>query len=78
MFRQRIDKTHNSQGSVTATVDVIVPILPLLISKTRKILLLSGILAEQEPMIRDALGKEGISNCEIEYSGEWISALITR
>jgi ribosomal protein L11 methyltransferase len=58
------------------TADVIVPILPLLIEKTKKILLLSGILAEQEKLITDELLKFQISNFQIEHSGEWISVLI--
>lgn len=58
------------------TADVIVPILPLLIEKTRNILLLSGILAEQESLITDELSKFQISNFKIEHSGEWISVLI--
>lgn len=58
------------------TADVILPILPLLIEKTRNILLLSGILAEQESLIADELSKFQISNFKIEHSGEWISVLI--
>ncbi len=58
------------------TADVIVPILPLLIAKTKNILLLSGILAEQEKLITDELSKFQISNFKIEHSGEWISVLI--
>ena len=58
------------------TADVIVPILPLLIAKTKKILLLSGILAEQEKLITDELLKFQISNFKIEHSGEWISIAI--
>lgn len=58
------------------TADVILPILPLLIAKTENILLLSGILAEQEELITAELLKFQISNYQIEYSGEWISVLI--
>ena len=58
------------------TADVIVPILPLLIAKTKNILLLSGILTEQEKLITDELLKFQISNFQIEHSGEWISILI--
>ncbi|MEO7540253.1 MAG: 50S ribosomal protein L11 methyltransferase [Pyrinomonadaceae bacterium] len=60
------------------TIDVIVPILPLLISKTRSVLLLSGILAEQEGSISDELGKLGVTDFQIEQAGEWISVLIRR
>jgi ribosomal protein L11 methyltransferase len=60
------------------TIDVILPILDLLLSKTGKVLLLSGILAEQETMITGALHDRHISvfEYEIERAGEWISVLI--
>ena len=58
------------------TIDVIVPILPQLIAKTKRVLLLSGILAEQEKVIVDELIKFQISNYEIAHAGEWISVLI--
>ncbi len=54
------------------TIDVILPILPLLISKAGSRLLLSGILVEQEGMIVDKLERSQISNFTIERSGEWI------
>ena len=60
------------------TVDVIIPILGLLLDKSKMLLLLSGILAEQEQIIRDGLLKFQISNIKIEASGEWISVLIQR
>ena len=60
------------------TIDVILPVLPLLIEKTRQILLLSGILAEQRKMVVDELLKLKITNFEIEKSGEWISVLIRK
>lgn len=61
------------------TIDVIVPILELLLTKTKHTLLLSGILAEQETEIREALQKSEISDLkfEIEKAGEWISVLVT-
>jgi ribosomal protein L11 methyltransferase len=60
------------------TIDVIVPILGLLIAKAKNTLLLSGILAEQEPQIRGALQKFEISDLkfEIERAGEWISVIV--
>ncbi len=60
------------------TLDVIAPILDLLIAKTGKVLLLSGILAEQEPEIVKQLGDRGIDDAVISKSGEWISVLIRR
>ncbi|MBK6722290.1 MAG: 50S ribosomal protein L11 methyltransferase [Acidobacteria bacterium] len=61
------------------TIDVIVPILDLLLAKAKHTLLLSGILSEQEPQIREALQKFDISDSrfEIERSGEWISVIVT-
>jgi ribosomal protein L11 methyltransferase len=60
------------------TVDVIIPLLPLLLAKTRHCLVLSGILAEQEPAIVDELRKDQIDNIEVGRAGEWISILIRR
>lgn len=58
------------------TADVIVPLLPLLIEKTRQTLVLSGILKEQEKLIVGELKKFQILNSKIETDGEWISVLI--
>ena len=55
------------------TADVILPILPLLIEKAKQILVLSGILKEQESLIVSELNKFQISNLKIETDGEWIS-----
>lgn len=60
------------------TADVIIPILPLLVSKTEKILVLSGILKEQETQVLDELKKLGIENSEVKTDGEWISILIQK
>lgn len=58
------------------TADVIVPILPLLIEKADKTLVLSGILKEQEEMVVAELRKFGIENEEIRTDGEWISVKV--
>jgi ribosomal protein L11 methyltransferase len=55
------------------TADVIVPILPLLIQKAKRILVLSGILREQEDLIASELKKFQIENFKTETDGEWIS-----
>ncbi|MEO7658888.1 MAG: 50S ribosomal protein L11 methyltransferase [Pyrinomonadaceae bacterium] len=60
------------------TIDAIVPILPLLVEKSGSILLLSGILVEQENIIVEELKKHKIADFVIESSGEWISVLITK
>jgi ribosomal protein L11 methylase PrmA len=55
---------------------VILPLLPLLIEKTKKILILSGILNGQEDLIVSELQKFGIEKPKIQCSGEWISLLM--
>ncbi|MGE3467480.1 MAG: 50S ribosomal protein L11 methyltransferase [Pyrinomonadaceae bacterium] len=60
------------------TIDVIGPILDLLLAKSRRTLLLSGILIEQEPIICDELSKFQISDLQIRKAGEWISVVIAK
>jgi ribosomal protein L11 methyltransferase len=60
------------------TIDVILPLLPLLLAKSSELLLLSGILAEQESMITDAMKNSGADRYEIERAGEWISVVVRR
>lgn len=55
------------------TADVILPLLALLIKKAKKILVLSGILTEQEALVTNELKKFGVANYWIEIDGEWIS-----
>lgn len=59
------------------TADVIIPILPLLMEKTRETLVMSGILAEQTQSIADALANQGAGKHFITHSGEWISVTVT-
>lgn len=61
------------------TADVILPLLPLLIAKAKSILVLSGILVEQENLVVEELRskfKIENSNLKIERDGEWISILV--
>jgi ribosomal protein L11 methyltransferase len=58
------------------TADVILPILPILIEKSNKFLILSGILKEQEDLVVRELSKLGARNVKIETLGEWISVMI--
>ena len=60
------------------TIDVIVPILPLLIEKSKRVLILSGILKEQEDIIVSELKNFAGVNPKVEFSGEWISVLIKK
>lgn len=57
------------------TADVIAPILPILLEKSKRILVMSGILREQENLIVTELKKLGVENPEIQNSGEWISII---
>ncbi len=58
------------------TIDVIVPLLPLLIAKARSILLLSGMLTTQKAAIVAELDRYGISNVRFEIAGEWLAVVI--
>lgn len=55
------------------TADVIIPMLELLIKKTRKILVLSGILFEQKDLVSEKLKELNISDFTTQTDGEWIS-----
>ena len=55
------------------TADVILPMLPLLVEKSKNYLVLSGILKEQEKLVTDELNKLPINDYKIETDGEWIS-----
>lgn len=58
------------------TLDAIVPVLPLLLAKTRKTLVLSGVLDEQEDVIVRSLVGHGVSKYRIEQAGEWIAVTV--
>ncbi|MEO8073043.1 MAG: 50S ribosomal protein L11 methyltransferase [Acidobacteriota bacterium] len=60
------------------TADVILPILELLVKKTRKILVLSGILEEQQSLIEEKLRQLNISDFKVQIDGEWISIVIKK
>ncbi|MEO6590268.1 MAG: 50S ribosomal protein L11 methyltransferase [Pyrinomonadaceae bacterium] len=58
------------------TADVIVPLLPLLVEKAKRILVLSGILKEQESLIVKELKNFQIEKPRIKTDGEWISVTV--
>jgi len=58
------------------TLDVILPNLEMILSKTKRILVLSGVLTVQEEEILGALASFGYSNAEVARAGEWISATV--
>ncbi len=60
------------------TADVILPILELLVKKTRKILVLSGILEKQQSLIEEKLRQLNISDFKVQINGEWISIVIKK
>lgn len=59
------------------TLDVILPLLDQLIEKSGRMLVLSGILADQEADIRNALAERGHTDLGIERKGEWIAVILT-
>ena len=79
-FTGEIDETADRYDFVCAnlTIDLILPLLDLLLAKSGRILLLSGILAAQSDLITDALADRGISNYSIASAGEWISVTVRR
>ena len=58
------------------TLDVIIPVLPRLVQKAKKNLVLSGILVEQEGTITKALTDTNIKEFSIERAGEWIAVTV--
>jgi len=60
------------------TADIILPMLPLLVEKTKQVLVLSGVLIEQENSILDELKKLGVSEYRTDFDGEWVSILVQK
>lgn len=58
------------------TLEIILPLLPILIEKTNQILVLSGIMKDQKEKIRQALFKYQLTNYEIEALNEWIAVIV--
>jgi ribosomal protein L11 methyltransferase len=81
---------HVFEGSITEatqnfdvvcanlTADVIIPMLPLLVGRSKKTLILSGILAEQEDAVISELKNLGQNKFTIGRRGEWISIVVSR
>jgi ribosomal protein L11 methyltransferase len=70
------DSTDFDVTCANLTLDAILPILPLLLAKTRRLLILSGILVEQRDAIASQLEKLGIENPAFQTMGEWISVIV--
>jgi ribosomal protein L11 methyltransferase len=60
------------------TADVIIPLLPLLVGKTREVLVLSGILAEQRESVVNKLKELGQDEFTIDHMSEWISLTLSK
>ncbi|HQX57127.1 MAG TPA: 50S ribosomal protein L11 methyltransferase, partial [Pyrinomonadaceae bacterium] len=60
------------------TIDVILPMIDLLLAKTKRVLLLSGILGTQTDMITEALETRAVERYSINSAGEWISVTVKR
>lgn len=58
------------------TIDVIEPLLPLLVEKTSRLLILSGILADQEAAALNALNDLFVKDQTITRAGEWIAITV--
>jgi ribosomal protein L11 methyltransferase len=73
-----IDDSTASADLVCAnlTADVIVQMLPTLVSLTCGKLILSGVLETQVEMVQAALSGCGISDVEIEQDGEWVALIV--
>ena len=77
----RVGSVEESTGSAdlvcaNLTADVIIKILPALVSVTCGKLILSGILETQVEMIQAGLHDSGIDEFEIVQDGEWIAVLV--
>lgn len=74
-----IDETTASAGMVCAnlTADVIIPLLPALVSATCGRLVLSGILDSQLELVLSRLRELGITTSpEVATDGEWVAVII--
>ena len=60
------------------TIDVLVPMLPQLLEVAGKKLILSGILAEQESVAREALLNLGFGQVATGHEGEWIAVIVDK
>jgi ribosomal protein L11 methyltransferase len=78
-FHRPIDEETPARDLVCAnvTLDVIAPMLPLLISKAKRHLVLSGILVEQRALIEDELAKYVVGTYDMETDGEWLSVIVS-
>jgi ribosomal protein L11 methyltransferase len=75
-----LDETETASADVVCanlTADIIVPLLPQLVSATCGRLILSGILDSQEELVRRRLQELGVTQePETDAKGEWIAMII--
>ncbi|MBA3769049.1 MAG: 50S ribosomal protein L11 methyltransferase [Blastocatellia bacterium] len=67
----------STAAAAFVVANVILPMLNLLLSKSKYMLVLSGILADERAEIERALATREVYQAEISVSGEWISLKIT-
>ncbi len=60
------------------TADIIVPMLPLLFQNAGQIIVLSGILVEQEPELLQALAEFETADVTSHTDGDWIALIIKK
>lgn len=74
--------TEETQASdfvcANLTADVILPLLPLLFQKATKMLVLSGILAEQKDMVAEELIRLEAKDFSVKIDGEWIAITVSK
>lgn len=68
---------YEKYDMVTANIlaDVLVPLTPVVLSHLKKggVYITSGIIAEKEQVVRDAVSAAGLEILEVTHQGEWVS-----
>ncbi|HUF05132.1 MAG TPA: 50S ribosomal protein L11 methyltransferase [Aridibacter sp.] len=72
------DRTEFDFVCANLTTGDILPILPLLLEKTKKVLVLSGILAEKSSKVTNELKRLGVTGAEVKTHGEWVSVSVRK
>lgn len=60
------------------TTDVILPMLPLLLDNSRKVLVMSGILSEKCGEVTGRLGELGVPDFKVNADGDWVSVTVRK
>lgn len=80
VYEGSIDESTSEFDIICAnlTTDVILPVLPLLAEKSRKALILSGILTEKAYKVTNDLERLGYTEHFVETDGEWVSVTVRK